>query len=96
MLAIARSRGLNTFSEGALMCSFASTPRASWHTHRMADLWLCCRFCGLCQKRGNTANGELSCMVKTHRLRAGCAQYERAPARFNKPTEASIAGRDEH
>jgi hypothetical protein len=45
------------------------------------------------EKRGNTANGELSCMVKAHRLRAGCAQYERAPARFNKPTDACIVGR---
>jgi hypothetical protein len=60
---------------------------------RTADEFLCYRDCELCQKRGNMANGELSCIVKTPRLWADCARCERAPARFNKPTDACIGGR---
>jgi hypothetical protein len=35
-------------------------------------------------KVGQYANGGLSCMVKVRRLQAGCVQYERATARFNR------------
>jgi hypothetical protein len=38
----------------------------------------------LCPKWGSSASGGLSCMVKARRLRAGCVQYERATARFNR------------
>jgi len=37
----------------------------------------------LCPKWGSSANGGLSCTVKVRHLQAGCAQYERATARFN-------------
>jgi len=42
---------------------------------------------------GNTANGESSCMVKIPGLQAGCAQYERAAAPFNKRIDDCNAGR---
>ena len=47
----------------------------------------------LCPKGGSSANGGLSCMVKVRRLRAGCAQYERATTRFNRLIGACSAKR---
>jgi hypothetical protein len=43
-----------------------------------------CRDYALYPKWGSSANGGLSFMVKVRHLRAGCVQYERATALFNR------------
>jgi len=58
-------------------------PRVSWRTLHTADGSPSFRDYALCPKWGSSANGGLSCTVKVRHLRAGCAQYERATARFN-------------
>jgi hypothetical protein len=75
---------LSMFGNMVLMCWFASTLRVSWRTLHTVDASPSCRDYALCPKWGSSANGGLSFMVEVRRLRAGCVQYERATARFNR------------
>jgi hypothetical protein len=58
------------FVNMVLMCWFASTLKASWHTLHTADVSPSFRDYALCLKWGSWANGGLSCMVEVRRLRA--------------------------
>src|SRR5713226_8920964 len=50
MLVTAQSLGSSMSSNGVRMCWFASTLRASWHTHHTADVSLCFHDCELWPK----------------------------------------------
>src|SRR5580704_5479204 len=67
--------------------------RVSWRTQHAADVSPSFHDYVFCPKRGSSANGGLSCRVKVRGSQAGCVQYERATARFNRRIGACSAKR---